>query len=108
MDQRKMTYYFQSNQDLTYKANDFINKVEAMNELGAELVHFIQNETNGNSGKIIEQINKTIEKHQQFSEQLTISYKETMRNAAIHYSDHINDMNTQNITLYYERAKIDV
>lgn len=89
-------------EDLSYKANSFITKIQELRQLGGELQSAIQLETSEQLGEIIEAINETIQTKEKVNEAYHDAYETVMKNMAGHYSNHIMEMNTQKITLYYE------
>ena len=102
MPQQTMFYQFAVHQDLTYKANTFISKINELGRLGYDLQTFIQNETANEMGEIIETINETIQKQEEINRLYHDAYEIVMKNMANHYSNHIADINTQKLTLYYK------
>jgi Tol biopolymer transport system component len=102
MGQLNIFYHFDVEQDFMYKANTFIQQLNRMSELDAELVHFIHQELNDSSGQIIEKTNEAMEQYQKRNLLSNDLYKNSMNTAARHYTNMINDMRGQHITLYYD------
>lgn len=92
-------------EDLSYKANSFITKIQELRQLGGELQSYIQQETSEQMGDIIEAINETIQTKEKVNEAYHDAYETVMKNMASHYSTHILEMNTQKLTLYYDIIK---
>ncbi|WP_413363605.1 hypothetical protein [Lysinibacillus sp. 3P01SB] len=90
------------NEDLSYKANSFITKIQELRQLGGELQSAVQQETSEQMGDIIEAINESIQTKEKMNEAYHDAYEVVMKNMASHYSNHIMEMNSQKLTLYYE------
>jgi hypothetical protein len=60
MGQLNMLYHFDVEQDFMYKANTFIQQLNRMSELDAELVHLIHHEMKYGRGQIIDKTNEAI------------------------------------------------
>lgn len=97
-----MFHQFFINEDLTYKANSFITKIQELRQLGGELQSTIQQETSEQMGDIIEAINETIQTKEKVNGAYHDAYEIVMKNMASHYSNHIMEMNSQKLTLYYD------
>ncbi len=97
-----MLHQFFKYEDLSYKANSFITTIQELRQLGGELQGFIQQETSEQTGEIIEAINESIQTQEKMNHTLHDAYETIMKNMASDYSQHIHDINGQNITLYYE------
>jgi len=104
MSDRQMTisYGFDTYKDLTHKSQVFVQKIEQLENLGDELVAFIKEETSKGDGEIMDAIMETVVKHEEHNKLYHGAYKTVMRNMANYYSDLINDMYRQDITLYYQ------
>jgi hypothetical protein len=102
MGQLNMLYNFDVEQDFMYKANTFIQQLNRMSELDAELVHLIHHEMKYGRGQIIDKTNEAIEQYQKTNQSYNDMYKNSMNTAALRYTNMINDMRGQNITLYYD------
>lgn len=102
MGQLNMFYHFDVEQDFMYKASMFIQQLNRMSELDAELVHLIHHEMKDDRGQIINKTNEAIEQYQKNNQSHSDMYKNSMHTAAWRYTYMINDMREQNITLYYD------
>uniref|UniRef100_A0A7U3YD06 Uncharacterized protein n=1 Tax=Geobacillus sp. (strain Y4.1MC1) TaxID=581103 RepID=A0A7U3YD06_GEOS0 len=102
MGQLNMFYHFDVEQDFMYKANTFIQQLNRMSELDAELVHLIHQEMKYGRGQIIDKTNEAVEQYQKRNLLSNDLYKNSMNTAAQRYTNMINDMRGQHITLYYD------
>ncbi|GEM_PF-2214583 len=104
MNERQMTisYGFDTYKDLTYKANVFVQKIDKLENLGEELVAFIKDEVSKGEGEITEAIMETAIQHEEQNKIYHDSHKIVMRNMAKYYTDFINDINRQKISIYYQ------
>ena len=102
MGQLNIFYHFDVEKDFMYKANTFIQQLNRMSELDAELVHLIHHEMKYDKGQIIDKTNEAIEQYQKRNLLSNDLYKNSMNTVAWRYTNMINDMRGQNITLYYD------
>ncbi|WP_338205252.1 DUF6792 domain-containing protein [Parageobacillus thermoglucosidasius] len=68
----------------------------------AELVHLIHQEMKCGRGQIIDETNEAVEQYQKRNLLSNDLYKNSMNTAAQRYTNMINDMRGQHITLYYD------
>ncbi|MED4905420.1 DUF6792 domain-containing protein [Parageobacillus thermoglucosidasius] len=68
----------------------------------AELVHLIHQEMKCGRGQIIDKTNEAVEQYQKRNLLSNDLYKNSMNTAAQRYTNMINDMRGQHITLYYD------
>ncbi|PLR96520.1 hypothetical protein [Bacillus sp. T33-2] len=99
------THDFEPFQDLRGKAGSFKYQLEEMGALNVDMLNLIQNELKGSHGKIIEEIRNTLENNYKDKKRIINDQISMMDILAGRYSTHINDMNTQDITIYYEKIK---
>jgi hypothetical protein len=102
MGQLNMLHNFGVEQDFMYKADTFIQQLERMSELDLELVYFIRDEMIYGRGQIIDKTNEAIEQYQEKNLSNNYLYRDHMKTTASLYTDMINEMRGQNITLYYD------
>jgi hypothetical protein len=102
MGQLNMLYNFGLEQDFMYKADTFIQQLDRMSELDLELVYFIRDEMMYGSGQIIDKTNEAIKQYQEKNLSNNYMFRDDMKTAASLYTDMINEMRGQNITLYYD------
>ncbi|WP_017435735.1 hypothetical protein [Saccharococcus caldoxylosilyticus] len=102
MGQLNMLYNFGLEQDFMYKADTFIQQLNRMSELDEELVHLIHHEMKYGSGQIIDKTNEAIKQYQENNLSINYTFRDDMRYVASLYTDMINEMRGQNITLYYD------
>ncbi|SRR5690606_5967046 len=100
--QHTMFYHFDIYRDLTYKEQLLKSKIELMEDLGQELLNFIKSETMNYKGDFVHAIDASIEKQEEINALYHEAFRTSMKEQAIRYSEHINDMNGQRLTLYYE------
>ncbi|WP_026679022.1 hypothetical protein [Fictibacillus gelatini] len=105
MEQRNIVHKFEDELDLRYKANRFIKQLNVMEALSMELAKFIQKETDNSEGSIIEAINQEVEYRSMYIKGYSDFYEKGMKEKAQTYTNHINDMNQQELTLYYDEVK---
>lgn len=105
--QHTMFYHFDIYRDLTYKEQLLKSKIELMEDLGQELLSFIQSETINYKGDIVDAINASIKKQEEINALYHEAFRTSMKEQAIRYTEHINDMNCQRLTLFYEIVPTD-
>src|SRR5690625_5167947 len=100
--EQKIWFNFDVEQDLTGKADKFIAYLEDLSELTLELEDYINNELQESKGEIIEQISEEIREQSEINRLYYEASDASMKNAAIRYTDYVNDLEFQKLTLYYE------
>lgn len=93
--QQTLTYHFEKEVDLTYKADSFTSRLEQLNELTTSLEQIIKNELQNSEGKIIKEAIKVMEKQTEENRMYYEASHATMKSLAIRYNDIVNDMNRQ-------------
>jgi hypothetical protein len=99
-------YEFETDLDLRYKAVEFKNLLDQMAILGVGMTMLIKDELKDSSGKLIEEINHTILENQKKNEAMISEQLSAMDTMALQYSNYINDMNKQYITISYEEKEV--
>ncbi|BBW97542.1 hypothetical protein ACPVTF_16610 [Geobacillus icigianus] len=102
MGQLNIVYQFDIEQDLVYKAKGFIQLLDRMKECDRDLVQVVRDAMKDMQGKIADKTNKVIDQYQRQNEWQNEMYQYSMKTAALRYTNMINDMRGQNITLYYD------
>ncbi|KQB94591.1 MULTISPECIES: hypothetical protein [Geobacillus] len=102
MRQLNMLYHFDVEQDLMDKAMRFIQLLHRMQECDRDLVQVVRDAMKDMQGKIADKTNEAIEQYQKRNEWQCEMYQNSMKTAALRYTNMINDMRGQNITLYYD------
>ncbi|PLR82273.1 hypothetical protein CVD25_14995 [Bacillus canaveralius] len=108
MGQLTKIHRFQPYEELKDKSSIFKQHLEEMGSLGYEMLTLIEKELKASSGTIIEESLKLLENnHKDFKSIINdqISLMDTLANR---YHDHINEMNKQSITIYYEEKETKV
>lgn len=106
MPQFNMNFTFLKHQDLTYKANPFIQIINDMRDLDIQIFTLINQETSEQTGEIIEAINEDIQKHTTNNANVNNHFEEQMHLKAKQYDMHIFDISSQLITVYYDIIEI--
>jgi hypothetical protein len=102
MGQITKNHPFQPYQDLMYKASIFKLQLEEMERVSFDMLAMIDHELETSSGRIVEETMNSLKQHHQ-KEQSMIHHNMLMTGTlAAQYQAHINDMNIQRITIYYE------
>ncbi|MDY0406829.1 hypothetical protein P5G51_017015 [Virgibacillus sp. 179-BFC.A HS] len=99
--QQKLWHQFEANVDLTYKGDGFVDCFTELEELARKLYQLVEDETENSEGEIIERIDKVIMEQTEFNQIYCHASKTSMKGIAERYTDLVNDMNTQEITLFY-------
>jgi hypothetical protein len=102
MGQLNMLYHFGPEQDFTYKADTFIQQLERMSDLDLELLYFVRDQLKDSYGQIIDKTNEAIKQYQENNLSINYTFRDDMRYVASLYTDMINEMRAQDITLYYD------
>jgi hypothetical protein len=102
MGQLNMLYNFGPEQDFTYKADTFIQQLERMSDLDLELLYFVRDQLKDSYGQIIDKTNEAIKQYQENNLSINYTFRDDMRYVASLYTDMINEMRAQDITLYYD------
>ncbi|WP_027409948.1 hypothetical protein [Anoxybacteroides tepidamans] len=102
MGQLNMFYHFDIEQDLMYKATGFVQLLNRMSEWDGELVQLVHHEMQYGRGQIVDRTNEAIEQYQKMNQSHHELHKNFMNTAALRYTNMINDMRGQYITLYYD------
>src|SRR5690625_675876 len=100
--EQKMWFNFDVEQDLTGKADKFIAYLEDLTELTLELEDYIKNELQESKGEIIEERNDRIRGKSEINGFYYGASNASMKNAVIKYTDYVNDLEFQKLTLYYD------
>ncbi|MFD0048234.1 hypothetical protein ACFVHQ_02665 [Actinomycetes bacterium NPDC127524] len=97
-------YDFEPYEDLTGKARGFIDLFGKLGTLAHEMQLAAEKELAGSSGEMVDSMNEELKKElSQLQIHITQSVK-VMHDKAVLYSGLMNDMKTQNITIYYEES----
>src|SRR5690625_5268257 len=104
--EQKMWFNFDVEQDLTGKADKFIAYLEDLTELTLELEDYIKNDLKENKGEKIEQISDKISDQSELNRLYYDTTHASMKNAAIKYTDYVNDLEFQKLTLYYDVMEV--
>ncbi|SDZ64218.1 hypothetical protein SAMN05421736_12417 [Evansella caseinilytica] len=105
MKQLKVTTQFLKHEDLTGKADPFIQRLDRMDEHHKELHTFIEKEFRYSEGKIITQAIAAIEQRLSQQKQASSGTKNAMETLAEQYSQHVNTVSFQEVTVYYEEIE---
>jgi exonuclease VII large subunit len=100
--QQTLLYHFDTEVDLTYKADAFTSRLEKLDNMAMNLNQVVKNEFQNSEGKIIKEAIKAMEKQTEENRQYYNASSTTMKNMAARYTDIVNDMNRQKLTLYYD------
>lgn len=100
-------YQFESVEDLTDKANTFIRYIEELEECSRKLHLLTKNELSSNEGLIIDKVEEKIQERTEYHPLYYDASKTNMKNMADKYTNIVNDMNSQKITLHYDILKND-
>src|SRR5699024_1326559 len=103
----KIHYQFESFKDLTKKANPFIRYLEQLEESSRKLHLLTENELSSNEGLIIDKAEEKIRERTEYQQLYYETCKSSMKNMAAKYTDIVDDMNFQKITLHYDIIKND-
>lgn len=98
----KTLYHFEKEQDLSYKSNAFVRNLEDLERLAVKLNALVSDETSSSKGKIIKKINQTIEEDMRNCQLYYNASRNSMKNSAKEYTELVNDMRAQHMTLHYE------
>src|SRR5699024_9876911 len=105
--EEKIHYQFESFKDLTKKANPFIRYLEQLEESSRKLHLLTENELSSNEGLIIDKAEEKIRERTEYQQLYYETCKSSMKNMAAKYTDIVDDMNFQKITLHYDIIKND-
>ncbi|MDQ0231220.1 hypothetical protein [Metabacillus malikii] len=107
MESYKMDIDLHPHVNLHYKTNSFATSIARLRELSQEFSSFMENEMKHSNGKLVDKINEEIKRkldaQHRFIDECDIDFS----NMASQYMDHINDIRTQSVTIYYELKKIE-
>lgn len=103
---QKVSYQFLSEEDLTHKADPFVNKIRRLANLSSVLQQVVTHEFKDSAGKVIDEICNRIEKHALSSQAYYESLESSMANMANYYNQLIDEIKSQEVTLYYEEIDI--
>jgi len=106
MPQFNQHYTFLKHQDLTYKANSFIQNIKDLRDLDIQILTFIYEETSEQTGEIIEAIQEEIQKQTTKNFKNHGHFEGEMPIKAQQYDNHIFDMSGQLITVYYDVLEV--
>ncbi|MEH7355309.1 hypothetical protein V7150_17265 [Neobacillus drentensis] len=106
MGQINRTYRFRPYEDLKNKSALFKHQFEEMGRLGYEMVMSIEKELASSLGRIVDESLKALLQNHKENESIINRYISQMDLVADRYSQNINDMKEQSITIYYEEVEI--
>jgi hypothetical protein len=105
--QQTLIYNFDTEVDLTYKADAFTSRLEKLDDIAMNLNQLVKNELQNSKGKIIKESIKAMEKQTEENRMYYNESKTSMKNMAVRYTDIVNDMNRQQLTLHYNIIKME-
>src|SRR5699024_3129695 len=85
----------------------FIRYLEQLEESSRKLHLLTENELSSNEGLIIDKAEEKIRERTEYQQLYYETCKSSMKNMAAKYTDIVNDMNFQKITLHYDIIKND-
>lgn len=100
--QQTLIYNFETEVDLIYKADAFTSRLEKLDNIAMRLNQIVKDEFQNREGKIIKEAIKAMEKQTEENRLYYNATNATMKNMAVRYTDIVNDMNRQKLTLYYD------
>lgn len=100
--QQNLIYNFDSFVDLTDKANSIIAKLDKLESTAMIFNKIVKNELQTNKGKFINNAVKELDRQTENQINFYNDSKITMRKMATYYTEIVNDMNSQRMTLYYD------
>ena len=99
--QQTLIYNFETEIDLTYKADAFTSRLEKLDDIAMNLNQLVKNELQNSEGKIIKEAIKAMEKQTEENRMYYNESNTSMKNMAARYTDIVNDMNRQKLTLTF-------
>jgi|SRR5690625_630295 len=99
--QQTLIYNFETEIDLTYKADAFTSRLEKLDDIAMNLNQLVKNELQNSEGRIIKEAIKAMEKQTEENRIYYNEYSTSMKNMAARYTDIVNDMNRQKLTLTF-------
>ncbi|MBU5465514.1 hypothetical protein KQI49_01560 [Virgibacillus sp. MSJ-26] len=100
-------YQFETETDLTDKANKFLTYLENLEEQSKQLHLLAENELSSNLGLIIDEAKEKIQQRTEYQQLYYDASKSSMKNMAAKYTDIVNSMNSHQLTIYYDVIKND-
>ncbi|MDL4840542.1 hypothetical protein [Aquibacillus rhizosphaerae] len=102
MSRMRMVYNFAKSVNLDNNRYTFYNQTDKLRRLNTDIVSYIKNELEHSDGDIVDSIKKEIIDHQQQSNIKIDHLEDDIDKMSRDYTDHVNDMRKQNITVYYD------
>ncbi|TXC92670.1 hypothetical protein FS935_00200 [Metabacillus litoralis] len=95
-------HVFADSKELSYKATPLKNALEEIRDLGIDFTTFMKKEMENENGELVEAINQEIiDQHRNHN--LILDYcEDTITSMTNTYTDYVNDMRKQDVTLYYK------
>lgn len=98
----KIYYNFEQAEDVTGKADSFIEKFEELESLAKRLQNIVHEEADKSKGDLIEQITESIDERVNYSQLYYDAVKNSIENASSTYNKLINQIKAHHITVHYE------
>lgn len=96
-----ISHHFADSKELSYKATILKNTISEIRGLSTDFTTFMKNEMETQNGDLVDAINKEMmDQHKNHT--VILEYLEdTITSMTNNYTDIVNDMRTQDVTLYY-------
>ncbi|APH05007.1 hypothetical protein [Bacillus weihaiensis] len=101
-----LKHNFADSKELSYKATELKKSLDEIRDLGTDFATFMKKEMENENGELVNAINQEIIDQHRNHNLILDHCEDTITSLTNNYTNYVNDMRKQDVTLYYKFISI--